>query len=93
MFTPLKFILPEKINKLGIKKQIVVIDICKKAENIINEKLESNFKIKVQQYKNNTLFIKTGNFQIANEIKFLEYDLKKELKKNNISVLNIRYLI
>jgi len=93
MFTKIKFILPKKINKLGIKRQIQLIDICKRAENILNEKLEQNFKIKVLQYKNDTLFIKTGNFQLSNELKFREYDFKKELKKNNINIKNIKYLI
>ncbi len=93
MFTKIKFILPDKINKLGIKKQVQLIDVCKRAEEIINKKLGPNFKIKVTQYKNNSLFIKTGNFQISNELKFLEYDLKKELKNNNINIENIKYLI
>jgi hypothetical protein len=93
MFTLLKFILPEKVKKLGIKKQVELVDVCRKAESVINKKLGPNFKIKVLQYKNNILFIKTGNFQLSNELKFLEYDLKKELKNNGINIENIKYLI
>ena len=93
MFTPLKFMLPDKAKKLGIKKQVEVVDICKKSENIINEKLGPNFKIKVLQYKNNTLFIRTGNFQLSNELKLMEYDIKKELRSNSVNIENIRYLI
>ena len=61
MFTPLKFMLPDKIKKLGIKKQVEVVDVCKRSEGVINEKIGPIFKVKVLQYKNDTLFVRTGN--------------------------------
>ena len=93
MFTSLKTALPDKIKKLGIKNQITVISDCKKIETIINKKINQNFKIKVFAYKNKSIFIKTGNFQLANEIKLIEQNIKKELKENNIEIKNIKYII
>ncbi len=93
MFTSLKTVLPSKIKNLGIKNQVDVIDNCRKIEIIINKKINSDFKIKISAYKDKSIFIKTENFQLANEVKLMEQVIKKELKKNNIEIKNIKYII
>ena len=93
MFTSLKSIIPKKIDSLGIKKQIQVIDICKKAEKIINLKIKSKFKVNIIKYKNQSIFIKTSNYHLLNEIKMMEEILKEEFKRNNLNIKNIKYLI
>lgn len=93
MFTSLKSIIPSKIDKFGIKKQIQVIDICKKSEDIINFKIKSKFKASVVKYKNQTIFIKTNNYHLLNEIKMMEDILKEEFQKNKLNIKYIKYLI
>jgi len=92
MFIQIKKVLPAKIKKLGIKKQIKVVGDCSKIEDILNNKIKSNYKIKVLSYKNSDLIIKTNNFHISNELKLIEYHLKREFRDNNIFVKNIRYV-
>ncbi len=92
MFVSIKKIIPDKVKKLGIKKQVKIVSDCSLIEKILNEKIKSNFKIKVLSFKNGKLIVKTGNFHIANELKLIERDLKEEFKKNNIYVTDIRYI-
>ena len=93
MFTSIKSILLNKTKRLGIKNQVKVIDDCKRIENVINGKINQNFKIKVLKYKNNTAYIKTNSFQLSNEIKLMEFTIKNDLKKYNISIREIRSII
>ncbi|MEK7452803.1 MAG: hypothetical protein AAB614_01060 [Patescibacteria group bacterium] len=93
MFTSIKSILLNKTKRLGIKNQVKVIDDCRRIECVINGKINQNFKIKVLKYKNNTVYIKTNNFQLSNEIKLIEFSIKNDLKKYNISIKEIKYVV
>lgn len=93
MFTSLKSIIPKKIDTLGIRKQIQVVDICKKAEDIINLKIKSKFKVNIIKYNNQSIFIKTSNYHLLNEVKMMEEILKEEFKRSNLNIKNIKYLI
>ena len=92
MFVPLKSVLPDKIKKLGIKKQIETVNVCKKVEEIINSQFK-NLKVGVLRYKDQTIFIKTGNFHISNELKLKELSIKKKFKENNLNIKEIKYVI
>jgi len=92
MFVSIKSALSKRVGRIGIKNQIQVIDNCKKVENILNKQIKTNFKIEVVGLKNKTLTIKTNNFQLANEVKLLESNLKRKFKESNIDIQKIRYM-
>ncbi|MBI3671405.1 hypothetical protein HY249_01260 [Candidatus Azambacteria bacterium] len=56
----------------------------------MNEKIGPAFNVKVLKYKNGTAYIKTGNFQLSNEIKLLERSIKRELREEDINLNEIR---
>lgn len=94
MFISLKKILPSTLKTNKIHNQINNIDSCIEIEKIIknflNKKNTSN--IKVDRYKNKTLFLRTNNFSISSELKLKEEKLKKEISKQGILIDQIKYI-
>ena len=96
MWTSIRDVLPFTINKLGIKKDIDKIKICKVAEKKIKEMY--SYRIKVLNFKNGNLIVQCDNYTLANElylnqkkiIKSINSDLKEEkIKQIRFVIKNI----
>lgn len=87
----IKKLINKKLNRLGIKKRINEIAVCKNVDDFLKNYLKHIHPKEINLF-NRILIIKVANALEANELKFFEEELKFFLAQKGYQVNKIKII-
>lgn len=87
----IKKLINKKLNRLGIRKRINEIAVCKNVEDFLKNYLKNIHPQEISLF-NRILMIKVANALEANELKFFEEELKFFLAQKGYQINKIKII-
>ncbi|MCX8016189.1 MAG: hypothetical protein N2692_02755 [Patescibacteria group bacterium] len=87
----IKKLINKKLNRLGIRKRINEIAVCKNVEDFLKNYLKNVHPQEINLF-NRILMIKVANALEANELKFFEEELKFFLAQKGYQINKIKII-